>query len=511
MAVCNLFNELSNPSGNFLMFSQYVEDITCNYTDGDNWKVVPTQFVALNIDYSTLKKDNVLNDPNCFVNRVLNGGNDTLNSGIPKYFQNCFENACAYARKNKTDWNPKISRNLFWNCMFDGKFITSAKYGSDSGDKKFVPEIVYYGDINMHSYNEHQGMGYGEIYCYIPTDAPKMTCQVVENNDRVFDKTNNSLMLEGYTDQSIENYVQLYCYNDDFLMSFDDDAIAGFNPSNDTKYNINTIVVLYSIFNKLNDNWVPLYTSIPLGIYFAGKFEDDGKLSNEVTKHVSTSYGIGTSYGLRLCTRLSATSAGKIINTDIITDDSGYTNICQLMTAMNANLSQMLEISKAAINTTQSYKETLASIKNNRTNVPYVKDVNGVDCWFVNGRFVSAVNKGLEVSCINYDESTIQKRLDNLMDTDRTNDYSFIEDPNGTDCSSFTAREAAVEIFDRENFPEMWRFNTITNLWEFIGTDQNGNPWPDSICEGHTGGTVNFTLPIADSTEVDRILAQTNQ
>ena len=511
MAVCNLFNELSNPSGNFLMFSQYVEDITCNYTDGDNWKVVPTQFVALNIDYSTLKKDNVLNDPNCFVNRVLNGGNDTLNSGIPKYFQNCFENACAYARKNKTDWNPKISRNLFWNCMFDGKFITSAKYGSDSGDKKFVPEIVYYGDINMHSYNEHQGMGYGEIYCYIPTDAPKMTCQVVENNDRVFDKTNNSLMLEGYTDQSIENYVQLYCYNDDFLMSFDDDAIAGFNPSNDTKYNINTIVVLYSIFNKLNDNWVPLYTSIPLGIYFAGKFEDDGKLSNEVTKHVSTSYGTGTSYGLRLCTRLSATSAGKIINTDIITDDSGYTNICQLMTAMNANLSQMLEISKAAINTTQSYKETLASIKNNRTNVPYVKDVNGVDCWFVNGRFVSAVNKGLEVSCINYDESTIQKRLDNLMDTDRTNDYSFIEDPNGTDCSSFTAREAAVEIFDRENFPEMWRFNTITNLWEFIGTDQNGNPWPDSICEGHTGGTVNFTLPIADSTEVDRILAQTNQ
>ena len=508
MAVCNLFNELSNPSGNFLMFSQYVEDITCNYTDGDNWKVVPTQFVALNIDYSTLKKDYVLNDPNCFVNRVLNGGNDTLNSGIPKYFQNCFENACAYARKNKTNWNPKISRNLFWNSMFDGKFITSAKYGSDSGDKKFVPEIVYYGDINMHSYNEHQGMGYGEIYCYIPTDAPKMTCQVIENEDREFDKTNKSLLLEGYTDQSIENYVQTYCYNDDFLMSFDDDTIASFNPSNDTKYNINTIVVLYSIFNKLNDTWVPLYTSIPLGIYFAGKFEDDGKLSNEVIKHVSTSYGTGTSYGLRLCTRLSATSAGKIINTDIITDDSGYTNICQLMTAMNANMSQMLEISKAAINTTQSYKETLASIKNNRTNVPYVKDVNGVDCWFVNGRFVSAVNKGLEVSCINYDESTIQKRLDNLMDNDRTNDYSFIEDPNGTDCSPFTAKEAAVEIFDRENFPEMWHFNVEKNIWELIGKDQNGNDWPDCICGGHSD-TCDFELPIADSTEVDRILAQT--
>ena len=507
MAVCNLFNELSNPSGNFLMFSQYVEDITCNYTDGDNWKVVPTQFVAFNIDYASLKKDHVLNDPGCFVNRVLNGGNDTLNSGIPKYFQNCFENACAYARKNKINWNPKISRNLFWNCMFDGKFITSAKYGSDSGDKKFVPEIVYYGDINMHSYNEHQGMGYGEIYCYIPTDAPKMNCQVVENTEREFDTSNKSALLEGHTNKVIENYVQAYCYNDDYLMSFDDDTIAGFNPSNDNKYNINTIVVLYSIFNKLNDTWVPLYTNIPLGIYFAGIFEDDGKLSNEVTKHVSTSYGTGTSYGLRLCTRLSATSAGKIINTDIITDDSGYTNICQLMTAMNANLSQMLEISKAAINTTQSYKETLASIKNNRTNVPYVKDVNGVDCWFVNGRFVSAVNKGLEVSCINYDESTIQKRLDNLMDNDRTNDYSFIEDPNGTDCSPFTAKEAAIEIFDRENFPEMWHFNVEKNIWEFIGKDQNGNDWPDCICGGHSD-TCDFELPIADSIEVDKILAQ---
>ena len=86
---------------------------------------------------------------------------------------------------------------------------------------------------------------------------------------------------------------------------------------------------------------------------------------------------------------------GAIINTDIVTDDSGYTNICQLMTAMNENLSRMLEISKSAHDTTQGYKETLASIKNNRTNVPYVKKVNGIDCWFVNGRFVAAVNSGI--------------------------------------------------------------------------------------------------------------------
>ena len=29
---------------------------------------------------------------------------------------------------------------------------------------KIIPEVVYYGDINMHSYNMHQGMGYGEAW-----------------------------------------------------------------------------------------------------------------------------------------------------------------------------------------------------------------------------------------------------------------------------------------------------------------------------------------------------------
>lgn len=54
MAVCNLFNRFDNASGNFMMFSQYVEDITKNYVESDNWKVVPTQFVVLDIDYTKI-------------------------------------------------------------------------------------------------------------------------------------------------------------------------------------------------------------------------------------------------------------------------------------------------------------------------------------------------------------------------------------------------------------------------------------------------------------------------
>jgi hypothetical protein len=125
MAVCNLFNTLENPSGNFMMFSQYVEDITKGSVIGDDWKVVPSRFVALNIDYS---KVNEMVKPK--------GEDPDLNMAIPKYLQNCFENACAYARVNYTsftqrvgnkssaDWTADISRNLFWNFLFDGGFLT---------------------------------------------------------------------------------------------------------------------------------------------------------------------------------------------------------------------------------------------------------------------------------------------------------------------------------------------------------------------------------------------------
>ena len=461
MSVCNIFNSLNSSTGNFMLFSQYVEDITHNYPEGDNWKIIPTQFVALDIDYSKV-------DPNM----VLNKGKDSLNVGIPKYFQNCFENACAYGRKNYSkwiaevegntmkSWTPEISRNLFWNYMFDGELITSERYGSESSDVRYIPQVMYYGDINMHSYNEHKGMGYGEIYCYIPTNAEQMCCQVVRAIDsdiegRKYDSSNNSIFLEGHKDRYVEDYTQHYFYNRDFSMSFDDEDISSLANTNNTKYNINTIVVLYSIFRKFNDNWEVLYSNIPMGMYITGRFDDNGKLTNEVTKYVTTNYDTGTSYGLRICTRFTATSNGAILsNSDITTDDSGYTNVCQLMTAMNENLSRMLDVSKSALNTTQQYKDLLSMIKNNRTNVPYVKDVNGVDCWFVNGRFVSAVNRGIEMSCIEVLPETVEKRIENLLDSDHNNDYTKIEDGR-MDCDEIKIRELAEYLkLNPEDYPE---------------------------------------------------------
>ena len=383
MAICNLFNNLISTSSNFLMFSQYVEDLTRNNSDGDNWKVVPSKFIAMNIDYSKF-------NPN------LSGEIDTtdLNVLIPQYFQNYYENGCAYGKNSvrNIDWTPENAKNLFWNALFDCNLLSIEDYDENA---KYVPEIVYHNDINMHSYNEHQGMGYGEIYCYIPSDANKTMCQVIQSEERYSDSTNTNIYLEGFNSDTylIGNYSKIYYYNKDYNISCNGDELNDLplsTENNQNYFNINTIAVLYSIYVKQNDTWEVLYSNIPMGLYFAGNFNENN-LSNTITKHVTSSYDSGTAYGLRICTRFSATSNGNLIeyNTDITTDTSDYSNICQMMTGMNENLYKMREVTNSVTTTIQEYKDSLSVIKNNRTNIPYIKIINGEEYWFINGRKVS--------------------------------------------------------------------------------------------------------------------------
>lgn len=434
MAVCNLFNALESATGNFMLFSQYVEDITRNYSDGNNWKVVPSRYVALNIDYTNVDADMVM--PN----------DEPINVAVPKYLQNYFENSCAYGRShyvdyvklipypNPSDWTPELARNLFWNSMFDGKFLTTTQQGKT----RVLNEVVYWDDINMHNYDEHKGMGYGEIYCYIPAHAPRKSCQVIcitdtDPSGRKFDINNNNILLEGYTDKYIENYSKDYYYYRDFTMSFDDDDVVSLGELSDQMYEFNTIVVLYDIMKKVNDEWEPVYQYLPMGMQILGKIGDDGKVTNSAKKYVTTSYGTGTSYGLRICTRFSASPNGAILKNIETINDASISSTCTLLSAMAENLAQILNLSKTVNDTTQSYKDMLSTIKNNRTNVPYIKDVNGADWWFVNGRPVTSANS--DDNChLELSQAIIEKRIENLMDDDMDNDYTAIYDGTGCEC-----------------------------------------------------------------------------
>lgn len=368
MAVCNRFTEFKKASGNFMLFSQYAEDITHNHTEGENWKVSPSKFVALNIDYSKLTES-------------ANPNGEDLNTAIPKYFQNYFENGCAWGRNNLTDWDPIHSRNLFWNSMCDGGLVTF--------DGDFTNEVQFWNNINMQSFNYHQGLGYNDMYCYIPADAIRYKCGVGKVSYRDDPELNENENLEGLTD-AIGNYSKNYYFNPDFTFSFDSE-LAKQDMPNDTFYNINTIVVLYDILALQNDEWVSLYENIPMGMYVAGMFEN-GELTNPIKKYVNTSYGIGTSYGLRICTRFTVTPVDGVLHeTDMYTNSDDYASLTELMTSMSECVDSVLKMTASNINNSQQYKDLYAMVKNNRTNVPYVKSINGTDYWFVNGRLIGPV------------------------------------------------------------------------------------------------------------------------
>ena len=173
MAVCNLLNGLSKETGNFLMFSQYSEDLTECIAKHENYRVVPSKFIVMDVDYSKVKTK--LEEFGVFKH------ND-LNEDFPKYLQNYFENSCAYIRpiyntlEEGSAWYPRLSSNLFWNAMEKVDFFTITKDSEVENEDGYISgtvnEIRYVGEINIQSHDVKYGTGYSEIYCHIPTDTP---------------------------------------------------------------------------------------------------------------------------------------------------------------------------------------------------------------------------------------------------------------------------------------------------------------------------------------------------
>lgn len=394
-----------------MLFSQYVEDITHNFTEGINHKVVPSRFVALNIG-------------DRYKNIVKQSANESLNIAVPRYFQNYFENACAYIRNNTdklvnsdnsgtyTSWDASISRNLFWNSMFANweynemldEYILSDDVSNSLltiDENNIVPQVKYWGDINMQSYNEHNGMGYNELYCYIPSNTNLYKCAISEKADAndMIGIDNDSITIEGYNTNtnislsaSIEKYPNTYCFDSYYETGFED-TLGLIIDDKATSYDIDTIVVLYDVLVLGDDGqWIYKHKYIPMGMYICGHFDDDGNLTNGIKKYITVTDEIGTSYGLRICTRFTVSPYGAIMHeTELNTDVDNYTSICQMMSGMTENLEKMFEITNNTVNNIQLCKDELSILKNNRTNVPYIKTINGEDYWFVNGKLVSKV------------------------------------------------------------------------------------------------------------------------
>ena len=378
MAVCNLFKALSNKTGNFLIFSQYSEDLTENFLKPSEYHITPSKFIALDIDYK---------------------GYD--NTSLPRFFQNVFENECAYLR-SLGNWYPWKSREIFWRCMSKKGFM-------DTTNSK-CPQIVYIGDINMQSYDAYNGMGYSEIYCYIPNSAAQSTYSFqATGNVNNLNYPSNFIM--GYDNS---DNVPLGASLTDDEKKYDEGLFYSFNELRDVgrtanSFEFNTIVVLYNIVdskgevislgnNKLQD--------IPLGIYFTGTITD-GIMSNKVTKYASNNdiFGAGTSYGLRICSRFSAQAQGTKLMS--INSDGTSAGLSEALSEMSETITKMNEVINN-IHLSQSYiKEALSIFKNNTTNVPYIKKIGDVDYWCVNGKVITTTT-GVNV----YSDAEVDEAID---------------------------------------------------------------------------------------------------
>lgn len=187
MAMCNLFRQLSKDTGNFLMFDQYSDDLTRCFVQHDSYDIIPSKFITLDIDYSRLSRD------------VLQSKD--MNEAIPTFFQNFYENGCAWLKSSSvtgddkkvkwdvSKWNPSISNNIFWNALIQygllhvskyDKYWSGTKLSGDLQSFDVIDEIRYIGNIDIHSYEEKDGIGYSEIYCYIPNNATRTLYKIVD-------------------------------------------------------------------------------------------------------------------------------------------------------------------------------------------------------------------------------------------------------------------------------------------------------------------------------------------
>lgn len=397
MAVCNIFNSLANTTGTFLTFSQYVEDLTQWSVKGSSRRVVPSKYVAVELN--------------------------TENSGfsnftLPKYLIDSFENGCAKFREQTSTWNAYNSAELFWDALFQTHLL------SIDNDTLIVDGIKYVGDINLQSYDEFDGMGYAEIYCHIPNEACRKEYSLLatkpesgDNFDEVSVNVGDNLC--GYIDGELngrEKLAQPYTY---LISKAINDRFYTFNwndPKNPPKsvtdkyFDINALIILYNIYGSSNEL---IAEDIPMGLYITGTIDDNNTITNSIRKYVSNEdiYNTGTSYGLRICSRfITSPYSDNYIVKEVTFEDNNYADLTKVLAKMSISQQKMDNILNKTISGDQHMKEVLSIFKNNRTNVPYIRTINGVNYWFVNGRMMNSA----VVDNNNCDAYT-ETELDNLL------------------------------------------------------------------------------------------------
>ena len=394
MAVCNLFKPLTKTTGTFFTFSQYTDDLTRFASDHNSYVVEPSKFMVFDFDYSNINHYNT------------NDSETDKNYWISEWLQNYMENGCAYIKSTASDssgivWSPAYATNLLWKTFIDAGLMHMVTEPASSGAGTYIQELKYIGTIDIQSYNEVEGMGYSEVYCHIPNDSKETRHYFTYSADNT-QLTDQKGYIEGWTREELDNgdTIKGILTNPttyEYKHSLTDN---GYKVQSSGSYKFNTVLVLYNIVSiDSNGNHVVKYSDVPYGIYFTGTIDGTGEMSNYVTKYSynADTYGEGTSYGLRICSKYITLPSGSLVPHDIDISTENYSAFSQAMAKMAESQQKMDDVLSKLNEYVNTITNQLAEFRTYRTNVPYIKTINGEDYWFVNGRNTGskACNHGL--------------------------------------------------------------------------------------------------------------------
>lgn len=408
--VCNIFKPTDNVSGNFLLFSQYTNDLAKSSVD-PGYKVRPSRFFCLNLNNTSLNnlKNKGLSDT----------GNNYL---IPGYLQNYFENGLSYMRTYKgDDYIPFMSSVDFFIRLL--QITLGDSWSSDTIDDVLSNRIVYDNKINLESWSD----GFADVIINIPSNSSKKTYSLNSTISTFVTPSGVGDQLGNFNTPNInDQYIlgwsassnptppingsvpgqTITCYDGSLLLS-GETSISGFAkpkslfdllmPSTideeSESFTFNTILLCYSIIDEHNN---PIYTDIPMGMYFTGNWDSShDTFRNPITiqKSVDSALNVGSSWSLRISTKFAPTPQGQLRVKDVAVESGATVSSLSAIMSANAELIKTINnMSKKTWADTQSYRDLLAIFKDGRTNIPYTKTINGTSYWFVNGR-----NTGMQV------------------------------------------------------------------------------------------------------------------
>lgn len=395
---------MANTTGNFLLFSQYTDDLARSVVD-TNYKVSPSRFVCMSLGNKLYNNSNTL--LNNYMPSATVSGLDG-NSNGPGFFQNIFENGICLLKNDQT-----ISKHNF-SASFWGRLAQLVSGAENSGNNSLKESIKYFGDIDIESWED----GFADIIVDIKSGSYGKTMSYNQNTtgSSNWGTLSNFINACGTTQKTQGNYISGWVSGDNLLISgslssgnktIPCGALSGtstnidngsdstsifeqiFNidsPTNLDSFTFDTVLLMYDIIDPSTDE--QLAKDIPLGIYFTGDIDSSNHtIKNPVTiySQSSNAYGAGSGWSLRIATKFSSLPKGTL-KVEELAIESGA-----MQTSLSAQLSACAELIKTVhdgfsknLKELQDIYDMMNQFRNDqKVNVPYIKD-DGY--WYVNGK-----------------------------------------------------------------------------------------------------------------------------